>query len=68
MEVKKKLSTLKDQPGPCGAGPASTLPSAFLAVSFWGTSGQHVAPITILKACARLFLSTGWLGAGVVSF
>lgn len=71
MEVKKNKkhqnSELSDQPGPCGAGPASTPPSAFLAVSLghiWPTCGSHYP----LKACARLFLSTGWLGAGVVSF
>lgn len=29
-----------------------------------GTSGQHVAPITVPKACARLFLPTGWQGEG----
>lgn len=75
MEVKKKKKTPKkqknsepsDQPGPCGAGPVSTPPSAFLAVSLghiWPTCGSHYP----LKACARLFLSTGWLGAGVISF
>lgn len=38
-------------------------PTAFLQ-PLPGTSGQHVAPITVPKACARLFLSTGWLGVG----
>lgn len=54
-----------------GAGPARrgrgragdpSAPHSWRALP--GTSGQHVAPITVPKACARLFLPTGWQGEG----
>lgn len=59
-------------PGPCGAGlarrggaGARVLRRPHSWQSLAGTSGQHVSPITLPKACARLFLSTGWRGEGV---
>ena len=67
MEVKKKTLNTQASLVLVGRGqPAHCLLHSWQ--SLLGTSGQHVAPITILKACARLFLSTGWLGVGVVSF
>lgn len=66
-EVKTELF---DQPGPCGAGPASTPPSAFLARSLghiWPTCGSHYHSQVLRKAIFIHRMVGGGVGV-VVSF